>query len=79
MVWKWRKQVMDGTVEGTFEFQPQLTSEPTAPEPQERYTFVFDGKANTGDDGSIDGLAIDPSHAHGSAGITFSYHSYELV
>jgi hypothetical protein len=59
---------MDGTLKDTFDFQPQLTSEPTAaeaghvkvfsgldttepmaPEPQERYTFVFDGYANTGD------------------------------
>ena len=67
-LWVWRKQVMDGTLKDTFDFQPQLTSEPTAaeaghvkvfsgldttepmaPEPQERYTFVFDGYANTGD------------------------------
>jgi hypothetical protein len=80
-LWVWRKQVMDGTLKDTFDFQPQLTSEPTAaeaghvkvfsgldtteptaPEPQERYTFVFDGYANTGDGGSFDDLAVDPNN-----------------
>jgi hypothetical protein len=80
-LWVWRKQVMDGTLKDTFDFQPQLTSEPTAAEaghvkvfsgldtseptaaePQERYTFVFDGYANTGDGGSFDDLAVDPSN-----------------
>jgi Lysozyme like domain len=80
-LWVWRKQVMDGTLKDTFDFQPQLTSEPTAaeaghvkvfsgldtteptaPEPQERYTFVFDSYANTGDGGSFDDLAVDPNN-----------------
>jgi hypothetical protein len=80
-VWDWNKKVMDGDIGGSIDFQPQLTSEPTAAEaghvkvfsgldtseptaaePQERYTFVFDGYANTGDGGSFDDLAVDPSN-----------------
>jgi hypothetical protein len=31
-LWEWRKQVMDGTIKDALDFQPQLTSEPTAPD-----------------------------------------------
>src|SRR5262245_42861556 len=31
-LWEWRKNVEDGTLKDTIYFQPQLTSEPTAPE-----------------------------------------------
>jgi len=31
-LWEWRKRVEDGKIKDAFDFQPQLTSEPTAPE-----------------------------------------------
>jgi hypothetical protein len=56
-LWEWRKQVEDGTLKDTLDFQPQLTTEPTAPEAG--HVKVFSGldtsepTAPTGDDGQM--------------------------
>ena len=50
--------------DGTFDFQPQLTSEPTAPEPYMEWKLknaMISGYSMSHDDGSIDDLAVDPT------------------
>ena len=56
-LWEWRKNVEDGTLKDTIYFQPQLTSEPTAPEAG--HVKAFQGRdaseltAPAGDDGQM--------------------------
>ena len=49
-----------------FDFKPELTSEPTAPEPDiaiyNGFEVVNTTSLDGSDDGSIDGLAVDPSN-----------------
>jgi hypothetical protein len=82
------QQIMQQMTQGGSGSPPDafdFTTKPTAEEVNHSELVVvklldatsptFDGYSNT--DGSIDVLAIDPLDPHGSAGITFSYYSYE--
>ena len=65
---------MDGTVDRTFDFQPQLTSEPTAPEPYMEWKLknaMISGYSMSHDDGAIDDLAVDPTNPNASDLFTF--------
>jgi hypothetical protein len=85
-IWEWRKNIEDGRVEGTFDFQPQLTTEPSAEEVNlSEFTFVKVVDSTTPplfetDDGSIDGLAINPldPNADGSRCLKYDFGGIEL-